>query len=418
MKIYLVGGAIRNKLLGLPVKDRDWVVVGANINFFIKNKYKKVGKKFPVFLHPYTHEEYALARTEKKSGLGYRGFKVNFSPNVTLKEDLLRRDITINAIAKDKNGKYFDPYNGLKDIKKCVLRHVSSSFSDDPLRVFRVARFAALLFHLGFKIYKDTLCLMSSNFIKNEIKYLEKERIWQETEKAFKTKNPNIYFQVLFECNLIKVVFPEIYYLINLDKKLCFLNKKYFLKNNIFKGLSYISTRTNKVDIKISFFFQLFFVNIYFCMPNNYKFLFFRNFFKYINIFFVRINVPNKIKNLSITFIKNVNCLINIHYKSSKEIVFLLKKINAWRNPSIVKKLSILTDFYIDFLNIFYKDYFNNRISCGKYLINVFKVSRSISFKSIKKNIIKGIEIQNKINELKELAIENYRFFLNNRFKK
>ncbi|WP_343154821.1 tRNA CCA-pyrophosphorylase [Buchnera aphidicola (Pseudoregma panicola)] len=413
MKIYLVGGAIRNKILRLPVKDRDWVVVGSNINFFIKNKYKLVGKKFPVFLHPKTHEEYALARTERKDGFGYKGFKVNFSSNITLKEDLSRRDITINAIAQDKNGKYYDPFNGLKDIKKCILKHISSSFSDDPLRVFRVARFAALLFHLGFSIYKDTLCLMSSDYIKNEIKYLEKERIWQETEKAFKTKNPDIYFKVLFKCNLIEIIFPEIYCLLNLNKKLYFLNKKYFFRQSIFKGLSYVSKFTNKIDIKIAFFFQLFFLNICFCVPNNNKFLFYDIFLGHINNFFIRINVPNKIKNLSLMFIKNINFLVNIHNKSSKEIIFLLKKINAWRNPNIVKKLSILIDCYINFLNIFYKNYFNNSISSGKYLKNVFKISKSISFKSINKNIKNGIEIQKKINELKELSIDNWRSFLN-----
>ncbi|WP_343189984.1 tRNA CCA-pyrophosphorylase [Buchnera aphidicola (Astegopteryx bambusae)] len=409
MKIYLVGGAIRNKFLGLPIKDKDWVVVGSNPRFFIKKKYKQVGKKFPVFLHPRTHEEYALARKEIKSGLGYKGFKVNYSPNVTLEEDLMRRDITINAIAKDKYGNYFDPYDGLKDIKNCILRHVSNSFSEDPLRIFRVARFAALLFHLGFKICKETLFLMSSSFLKNEIKYLEKERIWEETKKAFKTKHPNIYFKVLFKCNVIIYAFPEIYYLFNLNEKLYYFNKQYFLNQNIFLGLAYISKYTNKIDMRISFFLQLFSLNFVNCVSNKKKKLFLKFFFNFVKKFFFRINVPNKIKNLSIVFVKNINFLIDIHYKSSEEIIFLFKRINAWRNSEIVYKLSFLTDCYINFLNIFYKKHFYKNVFVGNYLKNVFKVAQSISFKNVSKKINKGIQIQKEINKLRKSAIDKWK---------
>ncbi|WP_343188257.1 hypothetical protein RJD23_00230 [Buchnera aphidicola (Ceratoglyphina bambusae)] len=409
MKKYLVGGAVRNGILGLPIKDRDWVITGSNPKILISKKYKQVGKKFPVFLHPVTHEEYALARTEKKNGTGYKGFKVNYSSKITLEEDLIRRDITINAIAKDKNGTYFDPYNGLKDIKKRIIRHISSSFSDDPLRVLRVARFAALLFHLGFRINKKTLILMSSNFLRSEILNLEKERVWQETEKAFKTFNPHIYFQVLFDCKTIYIIFPEIYNLLKLNEKFCTLNDINFTKQKVFQGLAFISKYTKKIDIRISFFIQLFDLNFNIFISNNLRICFLKFFKKYVLSMFVRINVPNKIKNLSILFIKNKYFLININVKSSHEIVLFLNKINAWRNPNIINKLSFLVDFYIKFLNIFfYKKKYNNFYP-GNYLKKVFKLTKIISFSSISKNVKNGIEIQNKINELKKIAIENWR---------
>ncbi|WP_343189128.1 tRNA CCA-pyrophosphorylase [Buchnera aphidicola (Chaitoregma tattakana)] len=411
MRKYLVGGAVRNKILGLPVKDKDWVVVGSTPDFFIKNKYKQVGKKFPVFLHPITNEEYALARTEKKCGVGYKGFEVNYSPYIKLKEDLIRRDITINAIAQDKFGKYFDPCNGLLDIKKRLLRHISPSFSDDPLRVFRVARFAALLFHLGFKICSNTLSLMSSKFLKNEIKHLEIERIWQETEKAFRTKNPNIYLQVLFDCNLISTIFPEIYYLFGLNNKFNYFNKKKFYKQNIFQGLSYISKYTNRVDIKFSFFLQLFNINLICCVTNKRKNYFFKHFLKYIYNFLNRIKAPKKVKNLSLVFIKNINLLINISNISSTEIVILLKKMNAWRNPKIIKKISLLMNCYINFLNIFSKKNKHKGIFYSQYLKNVFKVASTVSFSSISVEIKNGMYIQKELDRLKKLAIDRWKTF-------
>lgn len=210
MKIYLVGGAVRDGLLKLPVKDKDWVVVGATPQQMLDEGYEQVGKDFPVFLHPQSHEEYALARTERKSGQGYTGFTCYSAPDVTLEQDLLRRDLTINAIAQDENGELIDPYNGLADIKRRLLRHVSPAFNEDPLRVLRVARFAARYAHLNFQIAPETLALMRSMTDNGEIAHLTAERVWKETENALTSRNPQVFFAVLRECGALKVLFPEI----------------------------------------------------------------------------------------------------------------------------------------------------------------------------------------------------------------
>ncbi|MFU2364762.1 MAG: fused tRNA nucleotidyltransferase/2',3'-cyclic phosphodiesterase/2' nucleotidase/phosphatase Cca, partial [Enterobacteriaceae bacterium] len=176
MKIYLVGGAVRDALLGLPVKDRDWVVVGSTPQEMLDAGYQQVGRDFPVFLHPQTHEEYALARTERKSGSGYTGFTCYAAPDVTLEDDLKRRDLTINALAQDDNGEIIDPYNGLGDLQNRLLRHVSPAFGEDPLRVLRVARFAARYAHLGFRIADETLTLMREMTHAGELEHLTPER--------------------------------------------------------------------------------------------------------------------------------------------------------------------------------------------------------------------------------------------------
>lgn len=210
MKSYLVGGAVRDKLLNYPVKERDWVVVGATAEEMEAAGYRLVGKDFPVFLHPETHEEYALARTERKSAHGYKGFTVIASPNVTLEEDMLRRDLTINAMAEDENGNIIDYFNGLSDLENKIFRHVSDAFVEDPLRVLRIARFMARYAHLGFTIADETMALMKDIVAQGEIEHLVAERVWQETERALSEKNPQRYFEVLRECNALAIIFPEI----------------------------------------------------------------------------------------------------------------------------------------------------------------------------------------------------------------
>lgn len=210
MKIYLVGGAVRDGLLGLPVKDKDWVVTGATPQQMLDAGYQQVGRDFPVFLHPETHEEYALARTERKSGPGYTGFTCYAAPDVTLAEDLRRRDLTINAIAQDASGEFIDPYGGRRDLQNKILRHVSPAFSEDPLRVLRVARFAARYAHSGFTIAPETLALMEGIAEQGELGNLTAERVWKETENALSGRDPQIYFQVLRDCGALKVLFPEI----------------------------------------------------------------------------------------------------------------------------------------------------------------------------------------------------------------
>ncbi|WP_312479031.1 multifunctional CCA addition/repair protein [Kosakonia cowanii] len=210
MKSYLVGGAVRDTLLGLPVKDRDWVVVGATPQEMLDAGYQQVGRDFPVFLHPQSREEYALARTERKSGSGYTGFTCYAAPDVTLEQDLLRRDLTVNALAQDENGTIIDPFNGQQDLRQRILRHVSPAFNEDPLRVLRVARFAARYAHLSFRIADETMTLMRDMTEAGELAHLTPERVWKETESALRTRNPQVYFQVLRDCGALKVLFPEI----------------------------------------------------------------------------------------------------------------------------------------------------------------------------------------------------------------
>lgn len=210
MKTYLVGGAVRDTLLGLPVHDRDWVVVGATADELLELGYQQVGKDFPVFLHPETKEEYALARTERKSGSGYGGFTCYAAADVTLEQDLRRRDLTINAIAQSAEGRLFDPFNGKSDLEQRLLRHVSAAFSEDPLRVLRIARFAASLAYLGFTIAPETWHLITEMTASGELNELTTERVWQETEKALATRSPQVYFQLLRDCGALAVLLPEV----------------------------------------------------------------------------------------------------------------------------------------------------------------------------------------------------------------
>ncbi|MGS0681333.1 multifunctional CCA addition/repair protein [Shewanella sp. 125m-7] len=210
MKIYLVGGAVRDRLLNLEVKDHDYMVVGATPEQMLALGYNQVGKDFPVFLHPKTQQEHALARTERKTAAGYGGFSVDAAPNVTLEQDLLRRDLTVNAIAQDDNGKLYDPYNGVADIENRILRHVSDAFVEDPLRVLRVARFAARFHPLGFTIAPETISLMANISQSGELEALTAERVYIELDKALATDCPQVFFQVLRRCGALKVLFPEI----------------------------------------------------------------------------------------------------------------------------------------------------------------------------------------------------------------
>ncbi|HDR0619201.1 multifunctional CCA addition/repair protein [Pasteurella multocida] len=210
IKIYLVGGAVRDQLLNLVVKDRDWVVVGATPDDLLSQGYQQVGKDFPVFLHPQTKEEYALARTERKAGSGYTGFICDFSPTISLEQDLSRRDLTINALAQDLDGKIYDFYGGLTDLKQRLLRHVSPAFAEDPLRVLRVARFAARYHALGFTIASETRELMQQLSQSGELSNLTAERVWLETEKALLEPHPEVYFQTLQEVGALQALFPEL----------------------------------------------------------------------------------------------------------------------------------------------------------------------------------------------------------------
>lgn len=210
MEKYLVGGAVRDQLLGYPVKERDWVVVGETPESMLKQGFRAVGKDFPVFLHPKTHEEYALARTERKTAPGYKGFVVHADTDVTLEQDLIRRDLTINAIAMMPDGKIIDPYGGQDDLDKRVFRHISPAFQEDPVRILRVARFAARYHHLGFKLAADTQAMMQAMVNAREVDHLVPERVWAELNKALSEQSPAAFFHTLKDCGALAKIFPEI----------------------------------------------------------------------------------------------------------------------------------------------------------------------------------------------------------------
>lgn len=210
MQVYLVGGAVRDHLLGHPYHEKDYVVVGATPAQMLDLGYQPVGKDFPVFLHPQTKEEYALARTERKSGTGYHGFEFHTHVSVTLEQDLIRRDLTINAMAMDDAGQIYDPYGGQQDLENRILRHVSDAFVEDPLRVLRIARFAARYTSAGFVIADETLALMQRLTETGELNALTPERVWKETSRALSERHADVYFEVLRQCGALKVLFPEI----------------------------------------------------------------------------------------------------------------------------------------------------------------------------------------------------------------
>ncbi len=210
MQIYAVGGAVRDKLLGYPVSEQDWVVVGATPEAMTRLGYRPVGKDFPVFLHPRTHEEYALARTERKTGPGYTGFNFFADPSVTLEDDLVRRDLTINAMAEDEQGRIIDPYGGQRDLENRLLRHVSAAFTEDPVRILRVARFAARYHHLGFDVAQETQTLMQQMVEEGEVDHLVPERIWKETSRALCERDPQVFITTLRNCGALARIMPEV----------------------------------------------------------------------------------------------------------------------------------------------------------------------------------------------------------------
>jgi tRNA nucleotidyltransferase (CCA-adding enzyme) len=315
MQIYLVGGAIRDRLLGLPAPyECDWVVVGSSSEEMESKGYIKVGKSFPVFIDPKTSEEYALARIESKSGHGYHGFDFDAGPKITLEEDLLRRDLTINAIAEDDMGNVIDPYNGIADIKNRILRHVSSAFKDDPLRVLRVARFMSKLNKFEFSIADETSRLIQEIVSSGELDYLIPERVWLETEKALQTDCFDVYFKTLFDFNAIADIYPD---LEGIDDALC---------------SSLIPYRNASPEMKIASIF---------CALDNLKE---KNMIDNLDEIQSRIKFPNTFKSFAKTALKTSKIINDSKDRiSAIDIYEILEATDAFRNP---KNFSIMMEFH------------------------------------------------------------------------
>lgn len=305
MKIYLVGGAVRDKLLNIPHHEKDWVVVGSTPEEMLELKFRPVGKDFPVFLHPTTHEEYALARTERKTGKGYTQFVFHASPDVTLEEDLKRRDLTINAMAMSEDEKIIDPYQGQQDLNNKILKHVSEAFREDPVRLLRTARFLAKFYSLGFSVDPKTLLLMEEMVKQGEVDALVPDRVWQETERALSEKHPEKFFEVLAQCGALPKLFPEL---------------------NIPKNFNF--------------------------SKNSQKFasLFLNNSVEEIESFCKKYPVPVNYRELAV--LASSYHGINIHDLSAEQVIQLLEKLDAFRRPERFKdwlemsQIAKLNDFF------------------------------------------------------------------------
>lgn len=339
MKKYLVGGAVRDELLQLPVIEKDWVVVGTTPQEMIAHGYQQVGKNFPVFIHPKSREEYALARLERKSGYGHTGFICVTSPLVTLEEDLRRRDLTINAMARDEIGNLIDPYQGKQDLCQRLLRHVSDAFSEDSLRVLRVARFAARFAHLKFKIAPATLILMQK--MTSELSLLAPERIWKETEKALITKNPQIYFQVLHDCGALEILFPELNTLFSISKS---------IKSNQENNMGINTLITVSIVASISEDIIVRFAALCLNLGNNLNSLqlwnsnHHKNTAKIIDKMCRRLKVPNTLRNVA-KIVAQYNYLLHVvNYLTPKTLIKLFNAIDIWRKPQRLEQMIIICE--------------------------------------------------------------------------
>lgn len=362
-KIYLVGGSVRDRLLHLPVSDHDWVIVGATPDELLALGYQQVGKDFPVFLHPTTKEEYALARTERKSGKGYTGFTCDFGKEITLEQDLIRRDLTINAIAMDENGNIVDPYHGVDDIKHKILRHVSPAFREDPLRILRVARFAARFYQLGFTIAPQTLSLMKQMVLAGEISYLTAERVWKETEKALSAENPQIYFQVLDQCGALTLLFPSLE-----------------LSTNIIDALKQSALLTDDLTIRFAVLCAQ--------LPSK----------PVVEALCKKIKAPNHYTKIAVMVQQYRHDLEHIQMLTAEQIVSLLNSLDVWRNPSHLEKLIIASQAFAK----------TTSFAQANYLKEAYKVANNVDVQHIIAEGYSGKQIHFELQKRRIGALLNW----------
>ena len=347
MKIYLVGGAERDKLLNYPTGDRDWVVVGASPEEMKSQGYTAVGQDFPVFLHPETKEEYALARTERKTGKGYTGFSFSTDKSVSLEDDLARRDLTINAIAETPEGEIVDPYEGKKDLDNRILRHVSDAFCEDPVRILRLARFAARYHSLGFQVAPETQTLMTQMVLNGEVNHLTPERIWKEFSRALMEKQPWVFIDVLKNCGALEVVLPELASLYLQDFSPSHNNTpKISAEKQIFEALRLAATNNSPLESRFAICFYL--LNETNTVSNTE--VIFSNIIdslkatdKTIKHVCESIKAPNSCKELSLILSKFYTAFRSMDVLTANEILDLLNHVDAFRK----------TDRFTQFLEVF-----------------------------------------------------------------
>ena len=371
MDVYLVGGAVRDRLLGLTTQEKDWVVINATPSDLKSLGYKQVGKSFPVFIHPKTGEEYALARKETKSGKGYYGFKIDSNPNVTLEEDLNRRDLTINAIAEDNKGQIIDPFNGQQDLSNRVLRHVSDAFVEDPLRVLRISRFKAKLHDLNFEIAPETKKLLEEIVESGELKTLVPERIWQETYKALCEPRFDQYFQILIDLRALNQVFPEITHM-NSD----------FSQSHIIQAAI---KREVSPKIKFCSIFLVMLENKHQCLKDI------------VTAMQERMNIPNDFKNL-VLLVENIYpILFSSDSNEKKELsaeqcLNIIEKLDALRKPSNLEQV-------LEVISL--KKNYSNIETTVALIRKSLVLAQSVKINNLQEDGLKGSVIGKKLRELR-----------------
>lgn len=404
MKIYLVGGAVRDSLLGLPVTEKDWVVVGATPENLLTQGYQQVGKDFPVFLHPVSRDEYALARTERKSGKGYTGFVCHAAPDVTLEQDLLRRDLTINAIARTERGDLIDPYHGRRDLENRLLRHVSDAFSEDPLRVLRVARFAARFAHLGFQIAEETMALMQKMAHEGELAYLTPERVWKETEKALGTSSPDVYFQVLRDCGALAVLFPEIDNLYGVPAPAKWHPE---IDTGIHTMMTVAMAARLSPEIDVRFATLCHDLGKGLTPPELWP----RHHghgpagVKLVEALCQRLRVPNPIRDLAKLVAEYHDLVHTVQVLQPKTLLKLFDAIDVWRKPQRLEQLALTSEADARGRAGFEE----NPYPQGDYLREAFRVASQVSSAAVVADGFKGIDVRNELARRRIHALADWK---------
>jgi len=404
VKSYLVGGAVRDALLKLPVKDKDWVVVGATPQEMLDAGYQQVGRDFPVFLHPTSHEEYALARTERKSGFGYTGFSCYAAPDVTLEQDLLRRDLTINAMAQDDDGTIIDPYNGLSDLRMRTLRHVSPAFNEDPLRVLRVARFAARYAHLSFRIADETMALMRDMTAAGELEHLTPERVWKETENALASRNPQVYFMVLRECGALKVLFPELDILFGVPAPAKW-HPEIDTGIHVLMTLSMAAMLSPDLDVR--------FATLCHDLGKGLtpKHLWPRHHghgpagVKLVENLCARLKVPNELRDLAKLVAEYHDLIHTLPILKPQTIVKLFDAIDAWRKPQRIEQIALTSEADVRGRTTFEAtDYYQ-----GRLLREAWKAAQQVTNKEVIDAGFSGPAIREELTRRRIAAVEAWK---------
>lgn len=400
MKTYLVGGAVRDALLKLPVKDRDWVVVGATPEAMLAQGFQQVGRDFPVFLHPKSREEYALARTERKSGNGYTGFVTWSAPDVTLEQDLQRRDLTINAIAQTESGELIDPFHGLRDLQRRLLRHVSDAFNEDPLRVLRVARFAARFAHLNFRIAEETQALMRQMAESGELSHLTAERVWKETEKALTSRNPQVYFQVLRDCGALEVLFPELDRLFGIPAPAKW-HPEIDTGVHTLMTLTLAASLSDEVDVRFATLFHD--VGKALTPPEKWPSHHGHGAagVPLVEALCQRLRVPNAIRDLALIVTEYHDVVHTIERQSADALVALFDRIDAWRKPHRVEQIALTSEAdargRAGLESMAYPQ--------GDYLRQAFALAQSVPTKAVIEAGFKGAKVREELTRRRIAAV-------------